>query len=108
MTNDYPRYLFDVLTPIGFRVHVTEAYWQLITTIKHPIMADRLADVQKALQNPDEVRQSQVDSAVYLFYKSEREKRWVCAVAKRSNGDGFLITTYPTDAIKEGKRIWPK
>ena len=82
MTNDYPPYLFDVLTPLGFYVHVTEAYWQLITTIKHPVMANRLADVQTALQYPDEVRQSQVDPAVYLFYKSEREKRWVCAVAK--------------------------
>lgn len=27
---------------------------------------------------------------------------------KRLNGDGFLITTYPTDAIKEGERIWSK
>jgi len=32
--------------------------------------------------------------------------RWICAVTKKLNGDGFLITTYPTDRIKEGKRIW--
>jgi len=29
-------------------------------------------------------------------------------VSKRRNGDGFLITTYVTDAIKEGVQIWPK
>jgi hypothetical protein len=33
---------------------------------------------------------------------------WTCAVAKREDDDGFLITAYPTDAIKEGIRVWPK
>ncbi len=32
--------------------------------------------------------------------------RWICAVVKRLNGEAFLITTYPTDAIKEGEPIW--
>lgn len=52
--------LFEVLTPLGFRVRVTRAYWELIVTIKHLV-----------------------------------------------NGDGFLITAYPTDAIKEGELVWP-
>jgi hypothetical protein len=60
------------------------------------------------LTAPDEVRQSRSDSEVFLFYKIERERRWVCAVAKRLNGDGFLITAYPADAIKEGELVWPK
>ena len=45
---------------------------------------------------------------LYLFYKLDQRKRWICAIARRLNGDGFLITTYPADAIKEGKRIWLK
>ena len=98
---------FEVLTPLGFRVRVTWSYWELIVTVKHPVMAGRESDVQETLQNPDEIRVSRNDSAVYLFYKAERSKRWVCAVAKRLNGDGFLITTFPTDAIKEGVRVWP-
>jgi hypothetical protein len=40
--------------------------------------------------------------------RSEQPGRWLCAVAKRLNAEGFLITTYPTDAIKEGERIWNK
>lgn len=31
--------LFEVSTPLGFRVRVTRSYWELITTIKHPVMA---------------------------------------------------------------------
>ena len=44
--------------------------------------------------------------AVFLFYRAELPGRWICAVTKRLNAEGFLITTYPTDAIKEGERVW--
>ena len=37
-----------------------------------------------------------------------KERRWVVAVARRLNGDGFLITAYQTDAIKEGETLWHK
>jgi len=100
--------LFEVETPLGFRVRVTVDYWQLIVTIKHPVMLGREADVQDVLQNPDEIRLSKKDPSVYLFYKPERPGRWVCAVTKRLDGEGFLITAYPTDAVKEGERIWRK
>ena len=70
-------------------------------------MAGKEQAVRTALETPDEVRQSRADPAVYLFYSIQQSKRWVCAVAKRRDGDGFPITAYPTDAIKEGERVWP-
>ena len=102
--------LFEVLTPLGFRVRVARMYWELIITVKHPVMAGREDDVQEALRNPDQARQSKSDPNVYLFYKPPpgRIGRWVCAVTKRLDDDGYLITAYPTDAVKEGKRIWHK
>ncbi len=100
--------LFEVTTPLGFQVRVTKRYWRIITELKHPVMQGREDDVKSALQNPSEIRRSKKDAQVYLFYKPERLGRWICAVTKRLNGDGFLITTYPTDAIKEGERIWPR
>jgi hypothetical protein len=98
--------LFEALTPLGFIVRVSGKYWTLIVTIKHPVMRGRETDVQNTLEQPDEIRQSRNDPTVHLFYKLERPKRWICAVVKRLNGDGFLITTFPTDAIKEGQLIW--
>ncbi len=100
--------LFEALTPLGFRVHVTRAYWELIVTVKHPVMAGRENDVKDTLENPDEIRQSKSDAKVYLFYKQERIRRWVCAITRRDDDEGFLITAYPTDAIKEGELVWPK
>ena len=100
--------LFEVDTPLGFRVHITRARWDLLVTIKHPIMVGRELEVRATLETPDEVHRSQSDSAVFLFYRTLSLKRWVRAVVKRTALDGFLITAYPTDAIKEGMRIWPK
>ncbi|MCA9997985.1 MAG: hypothetical protein KDE56_19630 [Anaerolineales bacterium] len=100
--------LFEVQTPLSFFIRATAEYWQIITTIKHPSMRGREVDVQMALTNPDEVCLSRSDPQVYLFYRTDGVKRWVCAVAKRINGDGFLITAYRTSNIKEGTQIWRK
>jgi hypothetical protein len=99
--------LFEVSTPLGFRVRVTRERWNLITTMKHPVMTGRESSVKATLEHPDEVRRSRSDPQVMLFYRAEGSSRWVCAVAKRTADDAFLITAYPTDAIKEGTRIWP-
>jgi hypothetical protein len=87
---------------------VTRERWALIATVKHPVMAGQEASVKLALENPDEARQSRTDPKVLLFYKAEMPKHWTCAVVKRTNDEAFLVTAYPTDAIKEGVRIWPK
>lgn len=100
--------LFEVLTPLGFRVHVIRTYWELIITVKHPVMAGRESDTKETIEKPEEIRLSRSDPNVYLFYRTERVGRWVCAVSKRLNEEGFLITAYPTNVIKEGVRIWPK
>jgi hypothetical protein len=98
--------LFEICTPLGFTVRVTRTYWELIVKIKHPVMRDRQADVQDTLRTPNEIRGS--DPAVYLFYREVDPHRWICAVVKRLDGEGFLVTTYPTDAVKEGNRIWSR
>jgi hypothetical protein len=36
------------------------------------------------------------------------DKRWTCVVVKRTDNEAFLVTAYPTDAIKEGVRTWLK
>jgi len=100
--------LFEIETPLGFRIRVTRSRWELISRIKHPVMAGKELSVKEALENPDQIRQSRSDPMVFLFYKAEHSRRWVCAVAKELEDGGFLITAYPTDRIKEGVKVWPK
>lgn len=111
MTADFTEddILFVVETPLGFRVRVSRSNWERIIALKHPVMEGKEDEVKKALSFPDEVRLSKVDTSVYLFYLLQVSRRWVCAVSKRlQEEEGFLITAYLTDAIKEGERIWPK
>ena len=71
-------------------------------------MAGREGVVKHTRENPEQIRQSRSDAKVLLFYRGEGPNRWVCAVATQAADQGFLITAYPTDAIKEGTQIWPK
>ena len=99
--------MFEVLTPLGFTVRTSLNYWQRLI-VKHPNIEGLDHLVQQALTSPDEVRSSSKDNDVLLFYLTLKEKRWVVAVARRLNGEGFLITAYQTDAIKEGELLWHK
>lgn len=100
--------LFQAVTPLGFSVYVSKEYWRIIVTVKHPVMSGCEKEVKETLTDPDEIRQSRIDPNVYLFYRQRHEKRWVCAVTKRKDNTGFLVTAYPTDKIKEGTTLWKK
>ncbi len=98
---------FEILTPLNFTVRTSEEYWEKLI-IKHPDIGDLEVEIQQALTDPDEIRRSSRDPNLLLFYLVLKEKRWVVAVTRRLNGDGFLITAYQTDAIKEGETLWHK
>jgi len=100
--------LFEIPTLLNLSVRITVAYWEQISAIKHPIMKNELESVKSTIILPDEIRQSRYDSKVFLFYKEKSENRFICVVIKRLNGDGFIITAYITDKIKQGEKIWPK
>jgi hypothetical protein len=68
-------------------------------------MRGRDGDVALALSQPVEVRRSRKDERVLLFY-APLPPRFVCAVVRRDDAGGFLVTAYPTDRIKEGERLW--
>jgi hypothetical protein len=99
--------LFDAETPLGFRVRCARSYWALVVSLKHPSLVGRHEEVERALREPDEVRRSRKNPAVMLFYRG-RSPRWICAVARRLDGSGFLVTAYLTDSIKAGEALWTR
>lgn len=101
------EYLFNIQTPLNFYVHCTEEYWHRKIIMDHPVMAGKIDDVRRTLSDPQEVRQSRSDSDVYLFYATDT-KRFVCAVARDVDSEGFLITAYPADKMKQGEVVWKR
>src|SRR3989338_5008408 len=94
--------VFAIATPLGFVVSCSRECWAFIIAQKHPVMSGLEQEVAQALADPDEVRQSRKDPNVCLFYRGT-SPRWLCA-----EGSWFLITAYPTDAIKAGVTIWTR
>ena len=101
-------YLFDVPTPLGYRVRTTLSYWQCHVISRHPDMIGREGDVQAALTYPDEIWRAEKDSDVLLFHRLSTFGHYIRVVTKRVNGDGFLITAFPCHRVKRGEKIWPK
>ena len=99
---------FKVKTPLGVTVRTTKEYWQQIITIKHPSIAKYEKQVQLALRDPDEIRRSRKDLQVHLYYLNIG-KLFLCVVADHvSKTNGYIITAYLTDRIKEGEQIYVK
>jgi len=99
--------LFEVYSKLGKKVRISKGYWNKITSVKHPIMKGKENIVRKTLFDPEEIRKSKNDPQVYLYYRS-LGKYFNAVVVKHLNNEGFVITTYITDKIKEGKRVWKK
>jgi hypothetical protein len=98
---------FIVMTPLGLRVVCTAQDWGRIIEEKHSPMRGQQGEVVEALAHPDEIRRSQSDPAVVLFYRRSG-RRWVSAVVSSSQPAFRLLTAYPTDQIKKGELRWRK
>ena len=100
------KIFFEVKTPLNVTIRITEEYWRYIVEIKHKIMANKEHLVKEILLEPDEIRRSLIDKSVFLYYK--KFDRLYCVVVKHLNNEGFIITAYPTDKVKEGEIVWTK
>ena len=102
-----PPFVVDEEPPLGIRVRCTERYWELITTVKHPVMRGRLEELTRALTDPDQIRRSVRDPDVLLFCRPFGP-RWLCAVVLRLGTTGYVITAYPADKLKRGDLVWTR
>ena len=78
----------------------------------HPEMIDSGSKIKETLQNPDDVKFSNLDSSVELFYKFFEVTligaKFLCVVVKNLVVDFFIITAYFTDKKKKGESKWSK
>ncbi len=98
---------FEVTSKLGKLIRATQSRWNLIVRTKHPEIDGKEAEIKLTLAEPNEVRRSRSDNSVYLYYM-KRGRLWLAVVVKHRNGDGFVITAYFTDRIKEGERVYQR
>ncbi|WP_420264096.1 DUF4258 domain-containing protein [Candidatus Magnetominusculus dajiuhuensis] len=98
---------FVVEAVSGRAIRTTYRHWDLITKTKHPEIENKEVEVRECLLNPIEIRRSSEDDNVCLYYLP-LDKYFICVVVRHLNGDGFIITAYITDKVKEGEKIWKR
>lgn len=73
-------------------------------------MDGQVSRIEETLADPDEVRSSDRDDAVHLYYRHYPEtpvtEKYLLVVA-RVGDDPFVITAFFTDWIKSGEPIEP-
>ena|SRR5258706_3977830 len=98
---------FEVLSCLGRRIRISERHWRLITEWKHVEIRGQEDAVREVLLDAELVRVSQSDPDVYLYYR-QVGKYYLCVICKHLNGDGYIVTIYVTDRLKEGHDVWRK
>lgn len=73
----------------------------------HPEMKNQISKIEETLKDPDEVRKSDKDASVHLYFKSFENtpvtEKYLTAVVKVETRNPFLITSFFTNKIKSGK-----
>lgn len=87
-------------------IKVLKIGWMYICQ-KHEDLKENFNRFKKCLEDSDEIWISKQDPTAHMHYK-RINKKYICAVCKHYNGDGFLITAYLTYKLQGKKKIWSK
>ena len=94
----------------GRSVRLTDE--RLAHVLEHPEMAGMLADIARALVEPDLVVESNADPEVQLSYRflptTRVGPKFVVIVVKTRAEDAFVVTAYLTDKPKAGRVLWSR
>ena len=104
--------IFEIKSKLNKKIRLTEENLKHIV-FEHPeILFLSKNDFEDTLTDPDVVRRSIRDINFWLYYKFRKERpfalKYLTIGVKILNGNGFVVTAYPTDRIKVGDEIWRK
>lgn len=95
----------EIAPKLRKRIRITDSYWEYIARVKHGEMVVLKGAVVEALRLPFEIRRSQKDPSVHMYY-ARHEDKLLCVVARHLNEEGFIITAYLTRKVGRGKLVW--
>ncbi len=100
------RRLFELTSPLGYRVFLSRDRWREITRYKHPALAGKERLIRECLESPSRVRESSKSPDVHLYYRPHGVVHVCAVVTSARSGAWFVVTAYLTRNIKEGRELW--
>ena len=96
-----------VPSPTGVPIRLTAELWAHIVE-GHPELTGRHLDILEAVRNPDRVVAGTVGELLAL--RELEPGKWLVAAYRELNGDGFIITAFPTSKtawLRRKRQAWP-
>jgi len=103
--------IFEITDQFHREIALNEERFKHI--LDHPEMRrGELEKIKETVLVPDAIKQSKHDSKVWVYYKLYKNtsigQKFIAVIVKTLNHHGFIITSYFTDKVKEGKTIWQR
>ena len=96
-----------VPSPTGVPIRLTEERWAHIVE-DHPELTGLQLDVLEAVETPDRVVGGTTGELLAL--KEREPGSWLVVAYRELNGDGFIITAFPTSKtawLRRKRQLWP-
>lgn len=91
---------FQVISKLGKTIRVSFARWDLIIHTKHQEIKGKEHEIQQAVQEPDEIRQSQSDRQCTCITGVMENTRWLWWQSIRTETGSSLPRISPTGLRK--------
>ena len=92
----------------GNKVRLTEERWQHI--IEREELIEQEKKIEETLAFPESIKRSNYDNEVYLYYKffpiTPVTSKYLVVIAKVTDVDAFILSSFFTDKIKTGETLW--
>jgi len=102
------RLMFQVRSPLGYRVSLARDRWREIVRYKHPALAGHERELRSCVEAPELIRESFKDRDVHLYYAPVGHVHLCVVVAPEQEHERFVVTAYFTKNIKKGSVLWTK
>ena len=94
----------------GRRIRMTEERWHHI--LSHSEMMGQEEKIKETIGEPELLMRSKHDSRVELYYRfyvqTPATEKYLLVAVKVTDEEGFVITSFFTDKIKKGERVWKR
>ena len=89
-------------------IRLTAERWRHI--IEREEMIEQESKIKETLLLPDIIKRSNYDNDVYLYYKfypsTPVTSKYLVVIAKVTEDDAFILSSFFTDKIKYGETLW--
>jgi len=104
------RIIFTVIDQFHHKIRLTDERFKHI--LERPEMISAESQIKETILVPEIIKESKHDVKVQIYYgpyeKTPVTKKYLAVIVKILNHEGFVITSYYTDKIKEGKTLWKR